>query len=563
MEWLINLFVSPDSVAHIALLYAMVIAIGVYLGKIKFGGIALGVTFVLFAGILAGHLGLTAPTNILTFIQDFGLILFVFMIGLQVGPGFFESFGKGGITLNMLSVGTVVLNVAVMFACYFIFFDTSNPINLPMMVGTMYGAVTNTPGLGAANEALSSVFPNGGAPQIASGYACAYPLGVLGIIGATIAIRFICRISLNDEEKALEEADAEDTHVKPHQMHLQVTNSYLAGRTILQIHDFLNRDFVCSRLLHDGHVTIPNRDTILELGDQLFIVCAEADAEAIIAFIGPEIQVAWEKTDQPMVSKRILVTKSSINGKTLGQMHFSSVYGVNVTRITRQGMYLFASPHLPLQVGDRVMVVGPEDLVNRVADVLGNSIKRLDAPNIATIFIGILVGIIFGSLPIAIPGMPVPLKLGIAGGPLIIAILIGRYGYKIKLVTYTTTSANMMLREIGLVLFLASVGIKAGAGFWDTVVQGDGLKYVYTGVLITIIPILIIGTLARLKFKFNYYTIMGMIAGTYTDPPALAYANQICSKEAPAIGYSTVYPLSMFLRILAAQLTILLACGGV
>ena len=563
MEWLINLFVSPDSVAHIALLYAMVIAIGVYLGKIKFGGIALGVTFVLFAGILAGHLGFTVLMNILTFIHDFGLILFVFMIGLQVGPGFFESFGKGGITLNMLSVGTVVLNVAVMFACYFIFFDTSNPINLPMMVGTMYGAVTNTPGLGAANEALSSVFPNGGAPQIASGYACAYPLGVLGIIGATIAIRFICRISLNDEEKALEEADAEDTHVKPHQMHLQVTNSYLAGRTILQIHDFLNRDFVCSRLLHDGHVTIPNRDTILELGDQLFIVCAEADAEAIIAFIGPEIQVAWEKTDQPMVSKRILVTKSSINGKTLGQMHFSSVYGVNVTRITRQGMDLFASPHLPLQVGDRVMVVGPEDLVNRVADVLGNSIKRLDAPNIATIFIGILVGIIFGSLPIAIPGMPVPLKLGIAGGPLIIAILIGRYGYKIKLVTYTTTSANMMLREIGLVLFLASVGIKAGAGFWDTVVQGDGLKYVYTGVLITIIPILIIGTLARLKFKFNYYTIMGMIAGTYTDPPALAYANQICSKEAPAIGYSTVYPLSMFLRILAAQLTILLACGGV
>ena len=562
MEWLINLFVSPDSVAHIALLYAMVIAIGVYLGKIKFGGIALGVTFVLFAGILAGHFGLTAPPNILTFIQDFGLILFVFMIGLQVGPGFFERFGKGGITLNMLSVGTVLLNVAVMFACYFIFFDTSNPVNLPMMVGTMYGAVTNTPGLGAANEALSSVFPNGGAPQIASGYACAYPLGVLGIIGATIALRFICRISLNKEEKALEEADAEDTHVKPHQMHLQVTNSYLAGRTILQIHDFLNRDFVCSRLLHDGHVTIPNRDTILELGDQLFIVCAEADAEAIIAFIGPEIQVAWEKTDQPMVSKRILVTKSSINGKTLGQMHFSSVYGVNVTRITRQGMDLFASPHLPLQVGDRVMVVGPEDLVNRVADVLGNSIKRLDAPTIATIFIGILVGIIFGSLPIASPGMPVPLKLGIAGGPLIIAILIGRYGYKIRLVTYTTTSANMMLREIGLVLFLASVGIKAGAGFWDTVVQGDGLKYVYTGFIITVIPILIIGTLARLKFKFNYFTIMGMIAGTYTDPPALAYANQTCSKEAPAIGYSTVYPLSMFLRILAAQLTILLACGG-
>ena len=561
MEWLINLFTTTDSIAHIAILYAMVIAVGVLLGKIKFGGIVLGVTFVLFAGIVAGHFGMTAPVNIITFVQDFGLILFVFMIGLQVGPGFFESFRKGGVTLNILAASAILLNIAVMFACYFIFFDTSNPHNLPMMVGTLYGAVTNTPGLGAANEALTSVFTDN-IPQIASGYACAYPLGVVGIIGATIAIRFICRISLEKEEEELKASNAEDAHVKPHQMHLQVTNSYLAGRTIMQIHDFLNRDFVCSRLLHDGHVTIPNRDTVLELGDQLFIVCAKADAEAIIAFIGPEIQVQWEETDQPMVSKRILVTKSSINGKTLGQMHFSSAYGVNVTRVTRQGMELFATPRLPLQVGDRVMVVGPEDLVNRVADVLGNSIKRLEAPNIATIFLGIVIGIIFGSIPVAFPGMPVPMKLGIAGGPLIIAILIGRYGYKVHLVTYTTTSANMMLREIGLVLFLASVGIKAGAGFLETVIQGDGLKYVYTGFLITIIPILIIGTIARLRFKFNYFTIMGMLAGTYTDPPALAYANQSCSTEAPAIGYSTVYPLSMFLRIFTAQVIILLCCGA-
>ena len=562
MDWLINLFTTTDSVAHIALLYALVIAVGVLLGKVKFWGISLGVTFVLFAGIVAGHIGLTAPTNILTFIQDFGLILFVFMIGLQVGPGFFESFRKGGVTLNALSTATVLLNVAVMFGCYFLFFDTSNPINLPMMVGTMYGAVTNTPGLGAANEALESVFAGATKPQIASGYACAYPLGVLGIIGATIAIRYICSIRLDKEEKRLNDDAAENAHVKPHMMHLKVTNSYLAGRTLKQIHDFLNRDFVCSRILHEGHVSIPNRDTVFELGDQVFIVCAKADAEAIIAFIGPETEVAWEKQDQPLVSKRILVTQPSINGKTLGQMHFSSVHGVNVTRVTRQGMDLFASLDLALQVGDRVMVVGPEDAVNHVAKVLGNSIKRLDAPNIATIFLGIIIGIIFGSLPIAIPGMPVPLKLGIAGGPLIIAILIGRYGYKVHLVTYTTTSANMMLREIGLVLFLASVGIKAGAGFWDTVVQGDGLKYVYTGFLITVIPILIIGTIARLKYRFNYFTIMGMIAGTYTDPPALAYANQVCSKEAPAVGYSTVYPLSMFLRILTAQLVILFCCGG-
>ena len=562
MDWLIKLFTATDSVAHIAMLYALVIAVGVLLGKIKFGGIALGVTFVLFAGIIAGHFGLTAPANILTFVQDFGLILFVFMIGLQVGPGFFESFRKGGITLNMLAMSTVLLNVAVMFACYFFFFDTSNPMNLPMMVGTLYGAVTNTPGLGAANEALGSVFEDGTAPQIAAGYACAYPLGVLGIIGATIAIRYICRIKLENEERRLRNDNAENAHVKPHMMHLTVTNSYLAGRTLKQIHDFLNRDFVCSRILHNGHVSIPNRDTVFHLGDQVFIVCAKADAEAIVAFIGPETNVEWEKQDRPLVSKRILVTRPSINGKTLGQMHFSSAHGVNVTRVTRQGMELFASPDLALQVGDRVMVVGPEDAVDHSAEVLGNSIKRLEAPTIATIFLGIMTGIVFGSLPLAIPGMPVPMKLGIAGGPLIIAILIGRYGYKMHLVTYTTTSANMMLREIGLVLFLASVGIKAGAGFWDTVVAGDGLKYVGTGVLITVIPILIIGTIARKRYKFNYFTIMGMIAGTYTDPPALAYANQSCSKDAPAVGYSTVYPLSMFLRILVAQLIILLCCGA-
>ena len=563
MEWLTNLFTSTDSVAHIALLYAMVIAIGVLLGKIKFGGISLGVTFVLFAGILAGHIGLSVPLNILTFIQDFGLILFVFMIGMQVGPGFFESFRKGGVTLNLLAAGAILLNIVVMFICYFAFFDTSNPYNLPMMVGTLYGAVTNTPGLGAANEALSNVFNDGNLPQIASGYACAYPLGVVGIIGATILIRYICRIKLDHEEKELELQSAENAHVKPHQMHLRVTNSYLSGKTLLQIHNFLNRDFVCSRILHDGHVSIPNRDTVFEVGDQIFVVCAKADAEAIIAFIGPEIKVDWEKQDMPLVSKRILVTRSSINGKTLGQMHFSSVYGVNVTRITRQGMDLFASSSLALQVGDRIMVVGPEDAVTHVSGVLGNSIKRLDTPNIATIFLGIIIGIIFGSLPFTIPGMPVPMRLGIAGGPLIIAILIGRYGYKVRLVTYTTTSANLMLREIGLVLFLASVGIKAGAGFWETVVQGDGLKYVGTGFLITVIPILIIGTLARLKFKFNYFTIMGMLAGTYTDPPALAYANQSCSKEAPAVGYSTVYPLSMFLRILTAQIIILLGCRAI
>lgn len=561
MDWLINLFTTTDSVAHIVLLYAIVIAVGVYLGKIKIGGISIGVTFVLFAGIAAGHIGFTAPTNILSFLQEFGLILFVFMIGLQVGPGFLESFRKGGITLNLLSTVMVVLNVIVMFACYYIFFDTSDPKNLPMMVGTLYGAVTNTPGLGAANETLYSIFDKGEVPQIASGYACAYPLGVLGIIGATIAIKYIFGIKLEKEEEELAKEEEDNDDVKPHFMDLEVTNLYLEGKTLAQVHNFLNRDFVCSRILHDGHVSIPNGSTIFHIGDKLFVVCAENDAEAIIAFIGPTINVDWKKQDEPMVSKRILVTRSSINGKTLGQMHFSSAYGVNVTRVTRQGMDLFAVPSLSLQVGDRIMVVGPEDAVNRVAAVMGNSIKRLDAPNIATTFVGVFIGILFGSIPVAIPGIPVPIKLGIAGGPLIIAILIGRYGYKVHLVTYTTTSANMMLREIGLMLFLASVGIKAGDGFLETVIQGDGVKYVYTGFLITIIPILIIGIIARKKYKFNYFTIMGMIAGTYTDPPALAYANSICSKEAPSIGYSTVYPLSMFLRIFTAQIIVLFFCG--
>ena len=564
MDWLINLFTTTDSIAHIALLYAIVISVGVLLGKVKVGGISLGVTFVLFAGILAGHIGFTAPINILGFIQDFGLILFVFCIGLQVGPGFFESFRKGGVTLNLLTTAIILLNIAVMFICYWVFFDTSNVNNLPMMVGTLYGAVTNTPGLGAANEALTSIFTPGSMPQIASGYACAYPLGVLGIIGATIAIRYITRVKLEKEEQNLAEQEDENPHAKPHQMHLKVSNAYIAGRTLLEISQFLNRDVICSRLLHDGEVTIPNRNTIFSLGDEVLIVCTEADAEAIKAFIGPEIDTPWhtEAEIQPLISRRIVVTNPVMNGKTLGKMHFSSVYGVNVTRITRQGMDLFAGRNHHFQIGDRIMVVGPEDNVNRVADIMGNSIKRLDAPNIGTIFIGIIIGILFGSIPLAIPGMPVPLKLGIAGGPLIIAIFIGRFGYHFKLVTYTTTSANMMLREIGLVLFLASVGIKAGAGFWETVVQGDGLKYVYTGFLITIVPILIVGTIARLRYKFNYFTIMGMIAGSYTDPPALAYANSVCSREAPSVGYSTVYPLSMFLRIFTAQLIVLFCCGA-
>ncbi len=562
MSWLEQLLFDTNSIAHILLLYTAVISLGVYLGKIKVFGISLGVTFVLFAGILAGHLGLTGTLSTLNFIQDFGLILFVYCIGLQVGPGFFESFKKGGITLNALACGVVALNILVMLVLYLCFMDTSDPTNLPMMVGVLCGAITNTPGLGAATEALSQVFGEGqSVPQIASGYACAYPLGVVGIIAATIAIRYICRISLKDEENKIMAQMSENPHAKPHKMTLRVENAALNDKTVLQVRNFLGRDYVCSRALHDGHVSIPTKDTKLYIGDHLYIVCAEDDAEAIQAFIGPEEYINWEEQDVPLVSKTIVVTQPKMNGKTFGQLHFSSVHGVNVTRISRSGMNLFADRHLRMQVGDKIVVVGPEDAVDRVAAMMGNSVKKLNHPNLITIFVGILVGIIFGSIPFAIPGVPTPVKLGLAGGPLIIAILIGRFGYRFHLVTYVSTGANMMLREFGLALFLASVGIKAGANFVDTVIAGDGLTYVWMGFLITIIPILIIGILARVKYKLNYFTLMGLIAGSTTDPPALAFANQSSSTDAPAVGYSTVYPLTMFLRIVTAQLIILLLCG--
>lgn len=559
MNWLQDLLTNPNSIAHIVALYAFVIAAGVLLGKIKFFGISLGVTFVLFVGILAGHFGFTGNPAILSFVQDFGLILFVFCIGLQVGPSFFSSFKRGGITLNLLAVGIVFLNIAVALILYF---ALQGRVDIPMMVGILCGAVTNTPGLGAANEALQQLHYQG--PEIAMGYACAYPLGVMGIILSMIIIRYICRVDVQRDSDEIQKEEEANPHMKPYTISLKVQNEALSGKTLSQVQNFLARDFVCTRIIQDGHMITPNANTVLRLGDRMFLVCAEDDSEAIMAFIGPKIEQDWDATnqqDKPMVSRRILVTQPNINGKTLGELHFSSMYGVNVTRVNRSGMDLFAARQLRLQVGDRVMVVGPQDAIERVANLLGNQLRRLDHPNIVTIFVGILCGILFGSLPIAIPGMPTPVKLGLAGGPLIISILIGRFGHKVKLVTYTTMSANLMLREVGLVLFLASVGIKAGENFVQMVVEGDGVLYVGLGFLITFIPLVITGIVVRWHHRVNYFTLMGLIAGSNTDPPALAYANQIAGNDAPAVGYSTVYPLTMFLRILTAQLLVLLMAG--
>lgn len=559
MNWLQDLLTNPNSIAHIVALYAFVIAAGVLLGKIKFFGISLGVTFVLFVGILAGHFGFTGNPAILSFVQDFGLILFVFCIGLQVGPSFFSSFKRGGITLNLLAVGIVFLNIAVALILYF---ALQGRVDIPMMVGILCGAVTNTPGLGAANEALQQLHYQG--PEIAMGYACAYPLGVMGIILSMIIIRYICRVDVQRDSDEIQKEEEANPHMKPYTISLKVQNEALSGKTLSQVQNFLARDFVCTRIIQDGHMITPNANTVLRLGDRMFLVCAEDDSEAIMPFIGPKIEQDWDATnqqDKPMVSRRILVTQPNINGKTLGELHFSSMYGVNVTRVNRSGMDLFAARQLRLQVGDRVMVVGPQDAIERVANLLGNQLRRLDHPNIVTIFVGILCGILFGSLPIAIPGMPTPVKLGLAGGPLIISILIGRFGHKVKLVTYTTMSANLMLREVGLVLFLASVGVKAGENFVQMVVEGDGVLYVGLGFLITFIPLIITGIIARWHHRVNYFTLMGLIAGSNTDPPALAYANQIAGNDAPAVGYSTVYPLTMFLRILTAQLLVLLMAG--
>lgn len=570
MNWLINLICDGASVAHLVFLYAAVISVGVLLGKLKIGGISLGVTFVLFVGIVAGHFihqaelgSQMTPMNlsVLNFIQDFGLILFVYSIGLQVGPSFFTSLRGNGIKLNMAAALVVLLNIAVMLVLYFGFADKSDPSSLPMMVGVLCGAVTNTPGLGAANAALDQVGAanlGGHIPNIANGYACAYPLGVLGIIGSIILIRVLFKINF---QKEVEQYDSHNgkAAAKPHLMTLTVENPSMEGKTILQVRDYLGRDFVCSRLLHESHVELPNRDTKISLGDKMYIVCAHDDREAITAFIGSPIEMEWDKEDVQMESRRLLVSKDSVNGHTLGSLHSSSIYGVNVTRIFRSGIELFASPNVMLQVGDRLTVVGPQDAVARFENRIGNQANRLDKPNLLTIFFGILVGIIVGSIEFNV-GMSMPVKLGLAGGPLVVAILLGRFGYKLKLVAYTTNSASLMIRDIGLVLFLASVGLKAGGNFVDTVMHG-GLLYVLYGFLITTIPLIIVGIVTRVHWKQNYFLIMGMMAGATTDPPALAYSTATANNDIPSVGYSTVYPLSMFLRIITAQILILVFCA--
>ena len=544
------------SVAYTILLYATVIAIGITLGKVKVFGISIGVTFVLFAGIVAGHFGFVVDTAISHFIKEFGLILFVFSIGLQVGPSFFSSFKKDGMMMNLLATSLILLNVVMVVVHFYVL--TPN-VTMPSLTGITSGAVTNTPGLGAAQEALRQLFDAGKIdeiPQIALGYAVAYPFGVLGVILTMILIRFIFRINLEKENEKL--TAQSDSAEKPEPFSVVFTSEVLNNKTIEDIRNLIGRQFIISRLKRNNQYFTPHADTVLQQDDVVKIVASLADEEAIISFMGRKTDIDWQESESVLVSRRIIVTQDNINGKTLAKLRLHSIYNVNVTRVNRSGIDLMATPNLALHVGDRVMVVGELTDICRVERLLGNTLKKLNEPPIATIFIGIVLGILFGSIPFAFPGIPMPVKFGLAGGPLIIAILIGRFGPKFNMVTYTTQSANLMLREVGISLFLASVGIEAGRSFVDTVFSSNGLLWLAFGVLITFIPMMSISIFARKKMKMNYFSIIGVLAGSSTNPPALAYANSIAPNDEPAVAYSTVYPLTMFLRILIAQLMILI-----
>lgn len=556
MDWLVSLF-AENSIAHDILVYALVIALGVLLGKIRFFGISLGVTFVLFVGIVMAHFHLTiGSAELLNFVRDFGLILFVFSIGIQVGPGFFSSFKKGGIQMNMLAVFVVLLNVGVALTIYFLNRDTTT---IPQIVGILSGAVTNTPGLGAAQQALESEGLSG-ADDLSMGYAAAYPLGVVGIILSMIVLKAVFKIKVEKESKEIED-EKENSQLKPHVVTLRVENNLIDGKNVAELHTIIDHNFVISRIKSGdtSEVVVPTAETVVSIGDLLLIVCSVQDEAVFKSVVGPVVKVKWEEQPQQgVVSRRILVTKSHYNGRTLGSLRLRNGYNLNATRVNRAGVDLLASPNLTLQVGDRITVVGDSDHIERLATRLGNSMKRLHEPNMVTMFVGIFLGIIVGSIPIAIPSMSASMKLGLAGGPLVVAILLSRFGYKFKLVTYTSTSASLMLREVGICLFLASVGLGAGEKFADTVFNAQGAMWVFWGFLITVIPLLIMSFVARARYKMNYLSIIGLMSGSYTDPPALAYSNKIANNDAPAVAYSTVYPLSMFMRVITAQLIILI-----
>lgn len=550
MNWLSQLFLNPDSIGHIVFVYGLVIALGTYLGRIKVLGVSFGVTCVLFVALLINYAGIRVNPTVLSFLRDFGLIFFVYLMGLQVGPSFFNSFKHEGVHLNVLTVFSVIVSIAVTIALFFMLGGT---ITLPQILGVHFGAITNTPGLGATQEALDVMGYQG--ESIAVAYACAYPLGVVATILSLIALRYLFSVDLKEEDKRLlDEESAANT--APIYFQLELQNSRLEGITIHEARRLIGRSFICSRVLHEGTISSPTGNSVLHVGDIMRLVSEPDDKEALLAFFGretPDVDLANDK-HSPVCSALIRVTRENVNGTRVRDLHLSHLDGVNITRVYRNGIQLFPHKALRLQLGDKVYCVGPERSIARLASLLGNQLQKLDHPNIIVIFLGILLGVLIGSVPLAIPGIPVPLKLGLAGGPLIVAILLGYYGPRIKLVTYTTYSANLMLREIGIAIFLASVGLSAGENFVNALLHGNGPLYVLLGLAVTVIPCLVTGAFARLHFRMNFHHIMGMLAGANTNVPALAYAGMQSETNAALVAYSTVYPLALFLRILTGQL---------
>lgn len=556
MEWFVNLF-TGSGVAHSVLVLALVIAAGLYLSKIRIAGVSLSVTWILFVGILAGHFGFVLDDTTAQFAKEFGLILFIYSIGMEVGPGFFSSFRKGGVTLNVLAA------VSVLLACltaYILHLVTGT--SLIDMVGVLSGAVTNTPGMGAAQQTFYDMTGQTNT-SIAQGYAVTYPLGVVGVILSIIALKNIFRTNFENEHRIMMERNKEHAESLD-AVTLEVHNESVCGHTIREIQELFGRKCVITRVLHERthEIELAESTTKLGKGDKLFLVASPLEVEALTLLIGPRINMNMSEWDaieaNNLTSESIVITNPRINGKRLGDLKLRQTFNVTITRIIRAGVGLIADPHLLLQLGDRVVVVGKPESIKKIGKLMGNSVKNLDEPNLTSIFLGIALGVILGSIPIFIPNVPVPVKLGLAGGPLIVSILISKFGPQLKLVTYTTSSANKMIRQIGITLFLAVVGIGAGNGFVDTIMSG-GYWWVLYGFLITVIPCIIIGIVARKVCKLSFFTIAGLVSGTMTNPPALAYSNEISGNNQGSVAYSTVYPFTMFLRVVTAQILVLLA----
>ncbi|MBQ8735881.1 MAG: putative transporter [Bacteroidaceae bacterium] len=551
MEWLNSIFFEHSALQAVIII-SIIIAAGLGLGKIRFFGISLGVTFVFFAGIFAGHLGLSIDSKMLAYAESMGLVLFVYELGLQVGPGFFSSFRKGGMQLNMLAMGVIMLGTLFAVALSLV-----TEIPMSDMVGILCGATTNTPALGAAQQTLKEM----GMPSTSAALSCAvtYPLGVVGVILAMLAVRklFVRPTDIDNGEHD----DANHTFIATY----NVQNPGIFDKSVKEVAELTHTKFVISRLWRNKRVSIPTSEMLLHEGDRLLVVTTEKDAPTLVALFGKMEEKDWNKEDidwnaidSQLVSRHIVITRPEINGKRLGALRLRNSYGINISRVTRSGVQLLATPRLILQMGDRLTVVGEDKAIENIEKLLGNTSKTLNEPNLAAIFIGMVLGLVLGSIPIVIPGMSTPVKLGLAGGPIIVGILIGCFGPRFHLVTYTTRSANLMLRGIGLSLYLACLGLDAGAHFFETVMRPEGLAWIALGFAITFLPVVIMALVAMRSAKLDFGSACGMLCGSMANPMALNYANDTLPGDNPAVSYATVYPLSMFCRVIIAQIMVML-----